>query len=927
MRKLTTPELEVYYPAHAADAALEIAGRMNDCLVHLREKTKSQRPRQRALVYLTDANFNNAYVSGQSEGEPLHTVNPLFATSEGFHLNGLGNAAIGDIGCHELLHYVHYEQIEGFWRLVNSVFGDVFPSQAFLERWFTEGLAQYYEGRLGNRVGRPHSPLYRAEFESGIASRGGWISAGDLNLAQRELVPSSGAYLTGLHFIEHLAHKYGEEKLWDVVDMQGQSILSPFGVALRFKAVYGLSLGALIDEWSLESQALPRDRARPDDQKVLIDALGYDARLASAPDGTMAVVSAGRDEVAQLRILEADGRVRAQITLAQFLPIRNWVSAGPGQTSGMSFTADSRWLYLMNDDVTSIGDSRAQLWKVDARTAQVVTVWQDIGGLGGSVHPSGDRYLFVDFSPGRSELVELDLATGKRNSLTTHGQGVTYAAPAWAPDGKRIAFSRYTAHGWDLWLREADGSMKALVADGAFNYGARWIDDQHVLFMRIKDGRAQAHQIEVATAAMSVITDAPYSVFDVAVMPNAKVAFLDRDGWNWSLDIAPLTSLGSVFAQPVSREPQPSRPPLVVESDQPYSHFEGIFMPLVRMPSIANVSSSCSSASCYVAYAFVVAGRDRLGFHNWAITTSIGFPGVDFSVTGHYSNATQAPWSLSLLAAYDTFVNEDETLGKGRVETTSGAATLSRSFFTTPFNLSFGGFRSWDSNRGVSHFVGPTVGFEYFASESTVYGGLKRGLGVRGQASLYPIGISSFNVVDVVAGVTLGIPLPLLARHSLLVTIDGRTVEGAPQGSLQVGGVSRGVDLLRINGRGGDPGPSTPLPHPFSIAVRGYDDFSVRANRAAVAMARYRYPFAIDRGFASIFYLLPSLFFRQLELDAFGSAALTDSGAHRWLRAVGASVSVRTVVGGSLPLSIYYRWAWRLDERLMALHSIGFAFE
>jgi hypothetical protein len=214
MRKLTTADLEVYYPAPAADAAKQIAARMSDCLVQLREKTKTQRPRARALVYLTDANFNNAYVSGQSEGEPLHSVNPLFATSEGFHLDNLSGVAIGDIGCHELLHYVHYEQVDGFWRVVNAVFGDLMPPQAFLERWFTEGLAQYYEGRLGSDVGRPHSPLYRAEFESGLAMRGGWIGPGDLAISQRDLIPSSGAYLTGLHFIEFLAAKYGEDKLW-----------------------------------------------------------------------------------------------------------------------------------------------------------------------------------------------------------------------------------------------------------------------------------------------------------------------------------------------------------------------------------------------------------------------------------------------------------------------------------------------------------------------------------------------------------------------------------------------------------------------------------------------------------------------------------------------------------------------------------------
>jgi hypothetical protein len=930
MRKLTTPQLEVYYPEPSAAAAHAIAARMDDCLVRLREQTKTQRPRERALVYLTDANYNNAYVSGQSNGEPLHTLNPLYATSEGFHFSDLGNAAIGDIGCHELLHYVHYEQVDGFWRLVNAVFGELMPPQAYLERWFTEGLAQYYEGRLGNTVGRPHSPLYRAEFASGIAARGGWISAGDLNIAQRELVPSSGAYLTGLHFIEYLARKYGDDKLWDVVDMQGRSVLAPFGVALRFKAVYGLSLGALIDEWSAESQANPNLRARPADQKVLLDAVGYSARLASAPDGTLAVVSAGRDEVPKLRILEPDGRVRAELKLALFLPVRDWVFSGPGQMSGLSFTADSRWLYLMNDDITSIGDSRAQLWKVDAQTAEVVTVWQDVGGLGGAIHPSGDRYLYVDLSPGRSELVELELRTGRRTALTTNGEGITSAAPAWSPDGKRIVFSRFSAHGWDLWLRGADGALKALTADGAFNYGARWVDAERVLFMRVKDGRSQAHLLDTSSGAMSVVTDAPFSAFDVAPMPNAQVAFLDRDGWNWSLDLAPLTALAAVT--PVARTEDPQarpQPALVVESDEPYRPFEGFLFPLLRMPSLVNVSQTCDDTGCHVnhSYAFLLAGRDRLGFHNWALAASLAFPQADYSLSAYYSNETQAPWSIGAFGAFDTYRTIDDVQGLGRVETLSAAVSVSRAFFTTPIGLSFGGFRQWDSQRGVTHFVGPSLGFDYFAGESTVYAGLTRGLGVRGSASLYPSGISSYTVVDLEGGVTLGIPLPLLKRHTLLVDLEGHAVEGAPEGSLQVGGVPRGFDLFTLNGRAGERGPDTPLPRSFVIAVRGYEDFSVRANRAVAGVARYRYPFVIDRGFASIFYLLPSLFFRQVDLDVFGSAAHSDSPNHPWLRAVGAGVALRVLLGGAIGVSIYYRWAWRLDARLMPLHSIGFSFE
>ncbi len=949
MRKLTTDQAEIYYPAQGRESALKIASRLTLCLERLRAHAVTQRNRGKLLLYLTSANFNNAYVDGQYGGEPLHAVLPLYATNEGFHFDNLPELSVGDIGCHELLHYVQFEQIDGFWRWVNLIVGDIFGPQNYLERWFTEGLAQYYEGRLEHRTGRPNSPLYRAALESGLDSRGGRVGPGDLTLFQRELYPDSGAYLTGLHFIEFLADKYGEEHLWSLIDLQGRSIVSPLGVALRFKVVYGLSLGALVDQWEAELKAKSKPRPRPPGQTVLRDDAGYAVRLAAAPDGTLAAISSGRDEITLLRLLEPDGRVRVERPLTRLTPDRDYVSIGPGQVSGLSFTRDSRWLYLMNDDLSERGDDLAQLWKLDARTGELVEIVQAVGGSGGSVTPDGRAYVFVALSPGRAELTELDLATHARRVLATAAPGFTFAAPAVSPDGQRIAFSRGGPGGFDLVVREASGELRELTHDGRFNYGPRWIDAESLVILREHEGRAQAHLIDVDTGAAALLTRAPYAARDVAP-GGGRLAFLNRAGWSWSIDATALESL-----EPVELEPAPAAPaeaaegaaeqkpavarsgelPLDVKSDAPYSGAEQLAVPLLRQPSLANLAVSCpTSGPCVVTHAYnlSLAGRDRLSFHNWDLEGYASFPDNTFSFAGGYVNTTLAPWFVSTGAAFDTYFEASphqppEGMLNRRTRQVSASINFSRSFWSTPFSIGVGGLERWSSDGDFSRFVGPSASFSWFAGDSTPYGGLKRALGFSGQVNAYPRGLGSrYDMLDVSAGVLGAVPLPGLKRQSLVLNLNARDVSG-PGGALQVGGIPSGIDLATFGDTSGPPGYGGQLPRRFTLSVRGYEDYGVPANRAMVAGARWRYPFVIDRGTASILYLFPSLFFRQVELELFGSAALIDSRVHTWLRAVGGALYLRLAIAGSAPVSFYYRLAARFDEHLPPLHAIGLAFE
>ena len=228
--------------------------------------------------------------------------------------------------------------------------------------------------------------------------------------------------------------------------------------------------------------------------------------------------------------------------------------------------------------------------------------------------------------------------------------------------------------------------------------------------------------------------------------------------------------------------------------------------------------------------------------------------------------------------------------------------------------------------QAAEKFIGPTFAISYSAGDSTAYAGAQRTFNFSFNIAGYPqVFGSERNMLDLRSSVSLALPLPFSKRHSFLISGTGRALPGAPAGALRVGGTLSPTSLiLRGNPDPFPPGPGIYLPGSLVESVRGYEDFVMRAQYLGVFNARYRYSFIIDRGFASLLYIFPSIFFRQIDLEAFGAVALTESQV---ARSAGASISFRTSIGGFIPISLTYQFAWRFDFGLPPLHVVGFSFD
>jgi hypothetical protein len=998
MRRIETERMYLYYPAARREQALRVAARLEGCAdaLYQRAPIRSDYTRAKMVVVMPDFAFNNAFVAGPGAGQDPYTVIPTFNTFDFTTELGLP-ADPSYVGCHEIVHYVHLLQVGGVWRWLNVIFGNAVTPHDGLDSWFIEGLATYYESRLQPGVGRMAWPAWRGMFHAGVAGRD--IDGGDLSTFMRGS-QWGNHYHVGSFFIEFLVERYGEDKLWRLIGVQGRSFFYPLWVSLRFQYVYGKTLSALIDEFSAwTAERFPPRRPPPSQRRIR--KLGLNGRYARAGDGTEAVIAHDRDVPARLLIHDRDGRLVRAHNLTEVVPPRGLTSAVPVLVSGMSFTADGRKLYFTVVDQGSTFEV-ARLVEYDVGSGAMRIAFHGLGGVGGAISGDGARYFFSRADGDRMDLAVLDLATGDV-ATRVRAQPRTYIlGPRPSPDDARVVASVFDPdHGYQLHVFDAltGADLGRVQLDGLYAYDASFTDDGRIVFLAEDQGRFQVFIHDPATTTTTRVTDAPYLAFAPRAHGNT-VRFLNREGWSWTLDEAalppppaaappaPAEPTPPALAEPAPAEPAPAEPALAeptpaepasptlaesapaepappalaaapapgparlappvsieprVLSDQPYSQFDHLFVPQLHALAALTVDGGSLLG-------LSLSGADRLSFHNWSITGLYQPDSKRTSGLFSYVNTQLAPVIIGASASrlsWDSAVEISDGMGETMTiiedrhqsdadlfvsRTWRGSTTMTLSALATDD-------RRPDDPEPLfrrRRMAGASLSLDYAGFEATQYGGIRRALVLSASAASYPQAAStldqSFADVRVELGVT--VPLPLSRRHALDLALRGRQLVGA-EGSdlLQIGGVGSFVPLYE-DARDADP-PGYDADRilaprvSFLELLRGFEGYAIGADRIAIGDLTYRHPIIIDEGFASTLWLLPALFFRQLDVELFAAAALDDIQdlEQRLHAAAGGSLAL-DLAFWRLPLTLRYQVAQRLtdDEALVQELGLGIGF-
>ena len=171
-----------------------------------------------------------------------------------------------------------------------------------------------------------------------------------------------------------LADRYGEDKLWKLIDVQARSIFFPLWVNLRFWQAYDKTPVDADRRVRRRGRREPaRPRPRPPTSAWCAPA-GDNARYARAADGTRGAARRATTTARPgSRCTGPTARLRSQRELADVLPPRKLAIAAPSLASGLSFSPDGRWLYFVALDLDPTYQvARLYRYDVDAGTLAVV---------------------------------------------------------------------------------------------------------------------------------------------------------------------------------------------------------------------------------------------------------------------------------------------------------------------------------------------------------------------------------------------------------------------------------------------------------------------------------------------------------------------------------------------------------------------------
>ncbi len=829
-----------------------------------------------------------------------------------------------ELVAHELAHIVHIGTIGGIPRVIDALFGRILAPNGMQPRWFVEGLAVYFESRLGG-AGRARSPYFDMFLRAQVLD-GTMMSIDTVTGSPRRFPQGTTAYLVGGRFIDFLAARLGDETLSEVSRSYGSRLI-PYALNATLEEVAGVRYPELYADFQAElgerfgAQLAQVERLGRIEGETLT-AAGQDTGPARvAPDGTVYFVAAPADDHPQLRALIGS-------------EVRNlaWVQWG----SQLALFPDRRRVLLA--ELVNEGPYRSfyDLFVFDLATGTKRRLTRGARSQGIDVSPDGRQVVMAQNQGARSvvRMAELE-ALDQLETLADLGEHSQVWAPRFSPAGTSVVFVGFAGGRRDLYLLDLQHrSLRKLTDDPAVDGGPSFSPDGNwVLFHSDRDGIFNLYAVPSAGGAVRRLTRVRTGAFQPEMsIDGASVIYRSFSSRGFDvarLAVDPLATLP--LAAPADLRPEaPGHANVAV---YPTTSYDGLptLLPQLWMPAFG----TDTRGNTYGAWVY---GNDAIDRHSYTLQAFWGTTSDFLGFTADYSNRSFFPGvalaaSRTLGYAAMPYVRNGRNLGVEEVQWSGQAATTWPLWLSADAGLSLSTsynvlYRQSTQPLGLDPFdmapvfpdQGRFVSLRFDLTFSNVQANLdsisaERGISITlGTRVEDPWTGSEYSAVTGSLDLTGYFANPWLKRHVL--AIDGSVAYG--QSSYRrrklfaLGGVpSRNVLLDAINGSVGS-----------GHALRGYPQSPYSGDALARGSAEYRLPVVdVESGVSTL-----PFYFRTLSLALFAdAAALADAPrdlGHELHASAGAEGMASVSLGYVMPVTLRVGYGHGLREDVQGFYVV-----
>lgn len=558
-RQLETASYRFFFPAEAEDYTRWAAARLEA----VRERVAVEvgyRPEGRTEVMVVDpvAAANGSAWPIQGKGRLI-----LFATPPGpDSVLGYFDDWTSLLVLHEEVHLAHL--LRPSRRPLEKALGSWLPVGPLVRkspRWVTEGYATYLEGKMTG-FGRPHAD-FRPALLRRWAQQGYLPTYGELNGSNERYLGGSFPYLVGSSFLEWLVAREGEDSLRHLWARLSAVESRSFDDA--FAGVFGDNPATLYRRFAAEltHQALLAEEREPENGRggeLWLDLSARPSTPVLSPDGaSLAIVErpVGRparlviyatapdpeaekkEAEARRKLLERDPEDVPAVRRKPLPPkrLRELQAIDGADFLAPRYLADGKALLLTRLEPNELGMLIPDLYRFDTASGELRRLTRFAGLRDADPLPDGRSAIALRLHYGKSQLVEVDLASGAEKILDAPPFPITLAQPRVSPDGRSLALLVHRDDYWHLELRPlgGDGAVRTLeLPPRAQVVDPAWSADGRQLYATVGDGaRLELYRFDIESGRGERITREPGVAYGAA--PGKDAIFylaLEHDGYD-----------------------------------------------------------------------------------------------------------------------------------------------------------------------------------------------------------------------------------------------------------------------------------------------------------------------------------------------------------------------------------------------------------